>query len=165
VSTTADAKAPEGIFDRSTLGRVLPPTRVTVERGRIRFFAEVLGEQDPIHTDIEVARDRGYPDLVAPASFITVIDAEVNATRGRLGASAVADVINCDLGRLLHGEERYEYCGLIFAGDELSATTTITDFYDKKGGTMEFATFVTAFEHAERGVLARATRTLLHRLV
>jgi acyl dehydratase len=160
-----DVTRPKGIFDRSTLGRVLPSTTVAVERGRVRFFSEVLGETDPVHTDVEVARARGYPDLVAPASFITVIDADVNEARRRQGLPAIADILKCDLGRLLHGEECYDNCGLVFAGDELTATTTITDFYDKKGGAMEFAVFVTILEHAERGIVASATRSLLHRLV
>ena len=65
----ADAK-PKGIFKRETKGQSNAPISVMVERGRIRFFAQVLGDIDPIHSDVEHARSKGHPDIVAPPSFI-----------------------------------------------------------------------------------------------
>jgi len=164
VSETTTAANPKGIFDRSTKGRVLEPVAVRIERGRIQFFAQVLGVTDPIHFDLEAARAQGYPDLVAPPSFFAVIDQAANEERGRRGQPSSATLVNVDYRYLLHGDETYEYLGLIFAGDEISFTTTVADFFDKKGGEMEFVTFVSELRHAERGVLVRATRNLLHRL-
>jgi len=164
VSETSRAVNPKGIFDRSTRGRSLDPVTIQVERGSIQFFAQVLGETDPIHSDLASASARGFPDLVAPPSFFTVIDAAANEARKRLGQTSTAVLVNCDFRHLLHGDETYEYLGPIFAGDEVTLTTRIVDFYDKKGGDMEFVTFVTVLEHARRGVLVRATRNLLHRL-
>ncbi len=164
MSATAPAGNPKGIFDRSSKGKILEPVKVIVERGKIRFFTKVLGETNPIHFDVTAARSKGYPDLVAPPSFFTAIDASANEERARQGQTSIAAIVNCDFRYLLHGAETYEYLGLIFAADELTMTTLITDFYDKKGGDLEFVTFVSVLEHAERGVLVRATRNLLHRL-
>ena len=164
MSETTTAINSKGIFDRSTKGRSLGPITIQVERGKIQFFSQVLGETNPIHSDVGRARDAGFPDVVAPPSFFTVIDAAANEERNRLGQVSAPALVKCDFRRLLHGDETYEYLGLIFAGDEVTLTTTIADFYDKKGGEMEFVTFVSVLEHATRGVLVRATRTLLHRL-
>ncbi|MDR3470553.1 MAG: MaoC family dehydratase N-terminal domain-containing protein [Devosia sp.] len=164
MSETAVAVNPKGIFNRRTKGQRLDPVKVQVERGRIQFFAQVLGETDPIHLDLASARAKGFPDVVAPPSYFTVIDAASNEERRRRGEPAVATLVNCDFRYLLHGDETYEYLGPIFAGDEVTLTTTIADFYDKKGGDMEFVTFVSVLEHVTRGVLVRATRNLLHRL-
>ena len=164
VSETATTVNPKGIFDRATKGRRLDPVSVQVERGRIQFFAQVLGATDPIHSDVAAARAQGYPDLVAPPSFFTVIDSAVNEERQRRGQPSTAELVNCDFRYLLHGDETYEYLGPIYAGDEVTLTTTVTDFYDKKGGEMEFVTFVSELRHADRGVLVRTTRNLLHRL-
>ena len=164
MSESAVAVNPKGIFNRGTKGQRLDPITVQVERGRIQFFAQVLGETDPIHLDPASARAKGFPDIVAPPSFFTAIDASANEERRRLGQPAAAALVNCDFRYLLHGDETYEYLGPIFAGDEVTLTTTIVDFYDKKGGDMEFVTFVSVLEHATRGVLVRATRNLLHRL-
>ncbi len=155
---------PKGIFDRSTLGMTLAPVTITVERGRMQFFAKVLGEADPIHSDAPSARARGFPDIVAPASFFTVIDAEAGEERKRLGQPSLAELVKFDFRYLLHGDETYEYLNPIFAGEEVVVTTAIVDFYDKKGGNLEFVTFASKVEHAERGLLLRASRNLLHRL-
>jgi hypothetical protein len=164
MSGAATSVNPKGIFDRSTKGRTLPPITVGIERGRIQFFCQVLQESDPLHYDVVAARARGFADIVAPPSFYTVIDMCVNEERERLGQVSIPTLLKCDFRRLLHGDEKYQYSGLIFAGDEVTLTTTIVDFYDKKGGALEFVALASTVEHATRGVLVRATRTLLHRL-
>lgn len=155
---------PQGLFRRETKGRATRPTTVTVERGRIRSFAQSLGETDPIHSDLDHARGARHPDIVAPPSFFMVIEALANEEARRRGDPAILDVVGADFRYLLHGDEHYSYEGLIFAGDEVSLTARVTDFYDKKGGAMEFVTIESVVEHAERGVLVRCTRTLLHKL-
>jgi hypothetical protein len=154
----------QGLFDRTTVGRKLPTVTVQVERGRIRFFAQVLGLEDPVHSQLQAAHDRGFPDIVAPLSFFTVIDAMAADELRQAGEQSAADLIGCDFRYLLHGDESYDYRGPIFAGDAVQLSTRIADFYDKKGGAMEFAVIESAVEHAERGVLLIARRTLLHRL-
>jgi len=154
----------KGVFDRTTKGTSLPPVEVTIERGRIRFFAEVLGETDPAHTDVAAARAAGHPDLVAPPSFFMVVEAAANAELKRRGEKTAAELIGCDFRYLLHGDETYAYSGLIYAGDALTLTTTVLDFFDKKGGAMEFATLSSTLTHPTRGVIVRTSRNLLHRL-
>jgi acyl dehydratase len=158
------AENPRGRFDRSTRGAVLPPVTVTVERGRIAFFAKSLGETDPVHFDVEAARRAGYPDVVAPPSFFMAIEAMANEECARRGEATAPERVKCDFRYLLHGDETYSYPGLVFAGDEVTLSTRIVDFYDKKGGDMEFVTIEYSVSHAERGELVRATRNLLHRL-
>lgn len=155
---------PRGLFDRSVNGASLGPVTVHVERGRIRFFSQVLGERHPIHFDVEAARASGHPDLVAPPSFFMVVEAAANEDLRRRGQPTAAELVKCDYRYLLHGDERYVYEQPLYAGDEVRFSTSITGFYDKKGGAMEFATFESAIVHPRRGVLIRSRRTLLHRL-
>lgn len=155
---------PRGKFDRATVGRSVVPVAVEIERGRIRFFAEVLGEGAAVHRDLEAARAAGHPDLVAPPSYVMVIEADANAELKRRGERSAFDLVCCDYRYLLHGDETYEYLGPIHAGEAVTFTTRVIDFYDKKGGAMEFVTLASEIRHAERGVLVRTTRTLLHRL-
>lgn len=164
MSSAALAINPRGIFDRSSVGRSLSPVAVQVERGRLRFFAEVLGETDPIHVDSEAARAAGHPDIVALPSFFTVILAIANEERRRRGEPSSSQLIGSDHRYLLHGGEDYKYTGLVFAGDEVTVTTAVAGFYDRKGGAMEFATLEFTAVHATRGKLIQATRTLIHRL-
>lgn len=160
----ADESKRKGIFDRTTRGRSTTPVTLQVERGQIRFFAQVLGETDPIHSDVARARACGHPDLVAPPSFFMVLEALANEQLVRLGEVSAVTLVGCDYRYLLHGDERYDYRSLVYAGDELTLTTHVVDFYDKKGGALEFVTFRSIVTHEQRGVLISTTRNLLHRL-
>lgn len=153
-----------GLFDRSSKGQSIGPVAVQIERERIRFFAQVLGETDPIHWDVAAARSQGHPDLVAPPSFFMAIEAMANEELLRAGLAPASELIGCDFRYLLHGDESYNYGGLIYAGDVVSFSTRVLDFLDKKGGAIELAALESHVEHAERGILIRARRQLLHRL-
>jgi acyl dehydratase len=155
---------PRGIFDRSTKGLVVGPITVSVERGRIRFFAEVLGNTDPVHFDVEAARKAGHPDLVAPPSFLMVIESLAGDEIRRRNLVSAAALAGCDFRYLLHGDERYEYVAPIYAGEDVQISTRVVDFYDRKGGAMEFVSLETEIASEKRGVLVRGKRTLLHRL-
>ena len=155
---------PKGIFDRSAKGRSTPKVWVRADRDRIRFFAKVLGETNPIHFDVEAARAEGHMDLVAPASFFAVLQTLANEELERRGEPTANRIARCDQRYLLHGEETYTYHGLIYAGDDLEVVTTIVDFFDKKGGDLEFVTYRIEVAHPERGLLIESKRNLLHRL-
>lgn len=155
---------PRGLFDRATVGLVTEPVEVRVEAGRISFFAETLGENDPVHHDRKAARAAGFPEIPAPPTFAMVIDLEAGRIARRLGRQSVFDRIGCDYTRLLHGEERYDYSGTILAGDRVTIETEVIGFEDKKGGALEIAHLRATIRHPERGVLVTISRALVHRL-
>lgn len=162
----AAAKAgPQGLFKRDTKGLESPPVRVRVDRDRILFFAKVLGERSSFCTNLAASRAAGHPDLVAPPSFFMVIEALAREELARQGHPGTLEAIGCDFRYLLHGDESYAYFGLIYAGDEVSITTRVVDFSDRKGGAMELVVLESTVAHAERGVLVSARRTLIHKLV
>lgn len=165
MSEDTGAMTYRGLFDRSTRGVTIASVTVPIERGRVRFFAQVLGLADPVYIHLPAARAKGYPDLIAPPSFFMAIEAAANDELRLTGRPSTFDRIGCDYRYLLHGDEHYDYLQPVFAGEEVTLITTVTDFYEKKGGALEFVTLRSTVEHADRGVLIRATRTLLHRLV
>ena len=158
------ATNPRGLFNRATKGLKTEPAEFQVEAGRISFLAETLGETDPIHHDRNAARAAGHLDIVAPPTFVMVLDLETGRALERRGEPSIMSRIGCDYRRLLHGEERYDYHGLIFAGDRLTITTEVLDFEDKKGGALELAHMRSEIRHADRGLVATITRSLVHRL-
>lgn len=153
---------PRGIFNRGVKDLTLEPVPVQIERDRVRFFAQVLGETDPIHFDVGSARAAGHPDLVASPSFFMVVEAIANEERARRGLVSLLDTMRCDFRYLLHGDERYFYHAPIYAGEEVLFSSTIVDFQDKKDGAIEAASSRSEIVHARRGPLARSERTLLH---
>jgi len=121
------------MIDRKHIGSESPPRSVTAEAGRIRLFAKAIGETDPIYTDEAAAKAAGYRGITAPPTFVHC-----------LGTMDVADpfarykALGIDLGKVLHGEQHFEYHAPICAGDELTYRAKISDIYEKKGGALEF---------------------------
>lgn len=155
---------PKGIFDRSTKGKKTSPVTVDIEKGQIRFFCKTIGETNPIHFSRSKAILAGYPDVVAPITFPIAIIMAANELIVERGSVPGMAMINCDFRRLLHGTERYDYHGLIHAGDQVQLVTEVAGFEDKKGGLMELAFLKYYISHETRGLLVTVTSTAIHRL-
>lgn len=120
------------MIDKSWIGYELPPSTLALERGRLAFFAKAIGEEDPIYSDVSVARAAGHPDLPVPPTFLFAAELESNAQRMFLEKAGV------DFSRVLHGEQGFTYHAMLHAGDRVTVHSKITDIYDKKGGALEF---------------------------
>jgi len=120
------------MIDKQFIGYEVPPTLWDVEKGRIRFFAEVIGATDPIYFDASAAQAAGYRNVVAPPTFIFGADSDSGVLMTLL------DTLKIDLRKVLHGEQRIDYHAPVCAGDTLRFQTRVTDIYDKKGGALEF---------------------------
>jgi len=97
-----------------------PVPAYLVGREKIREFAAATHVTDPQHTDVEVARGRGYADIVAPPTFPIVIQEK---TLAQLLAHPESGI---DFSRVVHGDQKFEYSRPIVAGDELIATLSVT---------------------------------------
>ncbi|WP_396927359.1 MaoC family dehydratase N-terminal domain-containing protein [Mycolicibacterium sp.] len=118
--------------DPGVIGTQLPTTTVTVDRGRLRFFAKAIGETNPVYTELDAAIAAGHPDLPAPSTFLFSIELEAPDPFAYLAALGV------DLRFVLHGEQSFVYHQPAYPGDELVAHPRITDVYTKKAGALEF---------------------------
>ena len=153
-----------GLFDRTTKGYVSAPVDVRVERGAIAFFAETIGETNPIHFDARAARAAGFPDVMAPATYPVVLDMAAAKATERAGQPDLLTLIKADMRCLLHGTESYEYLGPVFAGDTVQVTSKVKGFSDARGGALEIVHLEMEIRHPDRGILAIAHRDLIHRL-
>ena len=120
------------MIDKKFIGYEVPPTLWDVEKGRIRFFAEVIGTADPIYLDDAAAKAAGYRNVVAPPTFIFGAESDSGVLMKLL------DTLKIDLREVLHGEQRFDYHAPVCAGDTLRFQTRVADIYDKKGGALEF---------------------------
>lgn len=118
------------------VGVVSEPRRVEVETGFLKFFAKATGETDPIYFDEDVARAAGHSSLPAPPTYLFSLALSAPARRGDVFDPA--NGMGVDMARVLHGEQTFTYHRPIHAGDRLTLTTTTSDIYAKKGGSLEF---------------------------
>jgi acyl dehydratase len=120
------------VIDKKWIGHVVGHSTLLVERGRLALFAKAIGETHPIYTDPAAARSAGMPDVPAPPTFLFAAELDSNAIFNLLAQLGVPT------GKLLHGEEHFDYFGQVFAGDSVTVSSRIKDIYDKKNGALEF---------------------------
>jgi acyl dehydratase len=119
-------------LDTSQIGKTLPPVSMTVDAGRLRFFADATGETNPIYFDVDAAKTAGHPGLPVPPSFLFGVELE------RDDPFAFLTALGADLRYVLHGEQSFAYHCMAYAGDTITATPRVTDVYSKRGGALQF---------------------------
>jgi hypothetical protein len=131
-------------IDPAVIGTELAPTTLTVDEGRLRFFAKAIGD---------TVRD----DLSVPPTFLFAIELE------NPNPFAWAGQLGIDLRYVLHGEQAFTYHQAAHAGDVLTATPKITDAYSKKGGALDFIVKETAVTKADGSLVAELKSVIVVR--
>jgi acyl dehydratase len=120
------------MIDKKFIGHVFDAHTHDVEKGRLRFFAKATAQNDARYVDEGAARAAGFPTLPVPPTFFFCLESEVP------DPWAMLKMLDIDLGKLLHGEQRFTYHAMAYAGDQLTFEAKISDIYDKKAGALEF---------------------------
>jgi hypothetical protein len=145
------------MLDRSKVGHEFTSFSTDVEKGRLKFFAKAIGEKKQLYSDELVARAAGYKNIPAPPTFPFVLDLE--------GPEfwPVLDLLDMDIGRVLHGSQEFEYLGMIYAGDTITVTSILKDMFDKKGGALEFIVMESSYTNQHGELVSKAVNTLVYR--
>lgn len=133
-------------------GRSYPPTApYLVGREKVREFARAVFATNPLHHEPAAARAAGYSDVVAPPTFPVVVQEHALAL---LLADADAGI---DFSRVVHGDQRFSFSRPIVAGDELTATLTVTSVKTLGGHAMVTADALVADASGDHVVTATST--------
>jgi acyl dehydratase len=152
--------------DKSKLGMEFPSYTFEVEKGKIAEFAMAISQKEskdqlnPLYVDREAAKKADYTDIIASPTFQTSFP--LWAAGGLL---PLIQALGIDLIRLLHGEEEYDYLGVIHAGDIMTGKSKVVEMYekekkDKPGKFMDFTVIETEIRN-QRGELVIKTRSTL----
>nr|WP_219632319.1 MaoC family dehydratase N-terminal domain-containing protein [Haloechinothrix aidingensis] len=140
-------------MDQSLIGRSYPPSEVyEVSRAKITEFADAVGDTSPLSRDAGAARAAGYPDLIAPPTFLTIVN---------LGAidELVSDPdLGLDYDRMVHGDQSFVHERPVHAGDRLEVTTHVDSIFARAGN--DFLT-LRAEIHTDSGELVCTGRAQL----
>jgi acyl dehydratase len=109
------------------VGKTYPPTSYAVGREKVREFAAAVGEENPLHPDLDAAREAGYADVVAPPMFAVVFG-------GRAMAPALFDPeVGIDFSRMVHGGQEFVWGPPVVAGDEIATEVEVKDVAERGG--------------------------------
>jgi acyl dehydratase len=138
-------------LDRTLIGRSSTPYNVDIERGQLLFFAKATGERNPIYVDEAVAFAAGHHALPAPPTFAFTLS---------LCSTMTLETLGVDPARILHGEQRFTYHSMMYAGDRMTLVDEVLDIYERKGGTLEFLVRGTQVRNS-RGALCVEGRSIV----
>jgi acyl dehydratase len=109
------------------VGKTYPPVSYAVGREKVREFASAVGEENPLHHDVDAAREAGYADVVAPPMFAVVFG-------GRAIAPALFDPeVGIDFSRMVHGGQEFVWGPPVVAGDEIATEVEVKDVAERGG--------------------------------
>ena len=139
-------------LDESFKGRSYPPTWVyEVSRDKIKEFADAIGDHNPISRDIEAAKAAGHRDLVAPPTFVTIINLRA------IDVIIHDPELGLDYGRMVHGDQSFAYTRPVVAGDRLVVTAHVDDVTTRLGNDFLAIRAEITTEEGEPVVVARAS--------
>ena len=115
-------------LDQSFAGRTYPAhERYEVGLEKIREFAAAIGDDNPVYRDPEAARAAGHPTVIAPPTFLTIINL-------RTIHEIVDDPeLGLDWDRVVQGEQRFVHHRPVRAGDSLAIEATIENVMNRAG--------------------------------
>jgi acyl dehydratase len=143
--------------NRDFIGRQYPASApYEVGREHIRRFAEAIGDPNPAYLDPEAARSLGHPDVIAPPTFLTVLNFRF-AAEGPIADPA----LGLDYSLVVHGEQSFELHRPVRAGDVLDSVQSVADIKD--AGRNELITTVTEVTAADGEKVATLRSTIVSR--
>ncbi len=142
-------------LNTSLVGKEYAPLELAVEREHVTRFARAIGEDAAVYLDADAARAAGYPEQLAPPTFVTCMQILASAQ-----AAADPD-LGLDYTRVVHGEQAYEWRRPVHVGDALKAVPRIVDIRAK--GPLEFLVVQSEITDAAGETVMVARTTLLSR--
>ena len=109
------------------IGKTYDPVLYAVGREKIREYARAVGESDPVHLDLDAARQAGHSDLVAPPMFAVVYSSPA------VGPLIFDPEIELNFAMMVHGAQDFQWGELVIAGDEITTTASVKDIFEDEG--------------------------------
>jgi acyl dehydratase len=143
-------------MDKNAAGKTFSPYEFRVERGKIKEFADAIGDPNPVYRDPEAAKQAGFPGIPAPPTLLRTFLYETTEARDALKVK--------DWSYIVHGEQEFEYLKPVIAGDVLTARdriVSITEKESKRAGTLQIAVIESAFVNQRGETVQIARRSLV----
>ena len=135
--------------------KTYPPVSYAVGREKIRESARAVGEEHPVHHDLEAARAAGHPDLVAPPMFVVVYALPA------LEPALLDPELGMDFARMVHGAQEFRWGELVVAGDEVTTEASVGERRERGG--LQFFAFLTRSTNQRGDVVSEGTWTMVVR--
>jgi len=142
------------VLNKNLIGKEYPAITFKVKKEILVAFSRSTGQVDPIYFDERTAKENGYPTIIAPPTFLTVIAMQQENPYEYL------EKINVSLDSVLHAGQDYRYFYPIFAEDVIEMKYRIDDVFQKKNGEITFLVFQSKYKNQDGLKIAESVSTL-----
>lgn len=145
---------------KELVGLELRPYRLEIEKGKIKEFVMAIGDDNPIYRSLEAAKAEGFEGIPIPITYLQVVD-----SWGGYGFDELMETLGLNKVKILHGEQQYEYFLDLYAGDELSVSSKVTNVETKTGisGGMDLITIENRYTNQNGQLAAVSRKIIVHR--
>ncbi|TAK75432.1 MAG: hypothetical protein EPO16_09040 [Dehalococcoidia bacterium] len=145
---------------RALIGVDGPETVSEVTSTGCRLFARAVGHTDLIFYDRDIARERGYRDIVAPPGFLgsPVFRPGENVETGGHARAKTR------FRRILNGGTTFEYFEPLCAGDVVHSRSKVTEYQERQGsiGPMLITFRETSYVRSDGMLVAKMYGSLIN---
>lgn len=134
----------------------------------IRYFATATGDDNPLYSDDDYARQQGYPSVIAPPTFICESNQFVVRQRDRNGYAGHTWGIEIPGCRNIRGGNKYTFSRPVLPTDVVTTTWTVIDVSERTtsdGDPMIVIVSEAVYTNQDAEHLATNRETLIFRRV
>ena len=142
------------VLNKNLIGKEYPAITFKVKKEILVAFSRSTGQVDPIYFDERTAKDNGYPAIMAPPTFLTVIAMQQENPYEYL------EKINVSLSSVLHAGQDYKYFHPIYSEDVIEMKYRIDDVFQRKNGEITFIVFRAKYKNQDGVKIAESVSTL-----
>jgi acyl dehydratase len=120
-----------------------------VGRASIRYFALAIGDHNPLYTDVDAARARGYPDVIAPPTLLCETNQYAGLPRDAEGYAGHAWPLAIPGTRLVRGGNAYVFYRPVLATDIVTVTWRLDEITARLNAKREELVIIKSSAHFE----------------
>jgi len=136
-----------------------------IGRAAFRYFAQSIGDDNPLYTDEQFAREHGYAGVIAPPTLVCETNQYANLPRESTGYAGHVWDLEIPNTRVLRGGNEYTFHRAVQPEDILTVTWSIADMVERnsaKGNSMVIVTSQAQYVNQSGELLVTNVETLIY---
>ena len=136
-----------------------------IGKAAFRYFAQAVGDDNPLYTDDQFARQHGYEGVIAPPTLVCETNQYANLPRESTGYAGHGWDLDVPGTRLLRGGNEYIFHKEVRPDDILTVTWKIEDMVERtssKGTPMVIVTSTAQYSNQSGELLVTNVETLIY---
>ena len=139
------------------IGKSYKTISIVIKEKDVVSFSKATQQEDEIFFNKIVAKNKGFPNIVCPPTYLESIGIKKNILNECL------EDLGIGLEKILHAGQEFNYSDLVFVQDKISMETIFKNAYEKNEGSLMFFVYESKFYNQNEVKVCVMNNTLLVR--